>query len=205
MRLQAIPRELAFFDLFDRSSACAAAGADRLLELAGRAGETQPLVDAIKVLEVEADGLTRDTMRLLARTFAVPIDRADIHRMAIWIDDVVDAEEHAAELYLLYGLVEPIAHLRPLVEVLARSTRYLCQAIAGLRHMDVSAAVVQAIRREEREGDWVYRRAIMHLYSGSYSALDVLKWKDVLDAVERATDRCEDIADALESIMVKFA
>jgi uncharacterized protein Yka (UPF0111/DUF47 family) len=141
----------------------------------------------------------------LNTTFVTPFDRHDIHQLASAIDDVLDAQEAVSDLLVLHGIEEPIPQLRQQTEVLVRVTRAVAHAVRGLQDLGGVERSWADIKRLEREGDRIYRRGVAELYSGDFRAMDVLKWKDLLHEMETAMDRCEDIANILESIALKQA
>ncbi len=205
MTFQVIPRELAFFDLFDRAAANVEAGAKELVALVGDLGGAPARVERIQGLEHTGDDITHEILALLHTTFVTPIDRHDIHHLASSLDDVLDSQEAVADLLLLHGIREPIPQFRQQVDVLARATEAVRAAVRDLRTFRRLAPAIAEIKRQEREGDWVYRRAVATLYSGDYKAMEVLIWKDLLEEAETALDRCEDIANTIESVSVKHA
>jgi uncharacterized protein len=202
---QVIPRELAFFDLFeDAADGVERATAELLVlldDLPNAAIHSQRITD----LEHVGDDITHRTLELLHTTFVVPIDRHEIVLLASSLDDILDGVDALAALLTLHGITEPIPQFRQLVEVLVRATGAVGRAVRALRTYHRIERAAAEIRRQEREGDWVYRRAVASLYSGDYEAMDVLRWKDLLAQTEAAIDRCEDIANTIESVAVKHA
>ncbi len=159
----------------------------------------------IQDLEHAGDDLTHTIVATLNTTFVTPFDRPDIHRLASLLDDVLDAQEAVAELLVLHGIVSPVAQFRELVDVLVRASEAVRTAVSSLRSFRGTDAACAEVRRLEREGDWVYRRAVAALYSGEHRATTVLIWKDLLKEIEGAIDRCEDIANLIESTRLKHA
>jgi predicted phosphate transport protein (TIGR00153 family) len=202
---QVIPRELAFFDLFEQAADGVDRAAAELLRLLDDLPNAETYARRITDLEHEGDEITHRTLALLHTTFVVPIDRHEVVRLASSLDDILDGIEAVADLIALLGIKEPIPSFRPLVEVLARATQAVGRAIRNLRTFHRIERAAAEIKRQEREGDWVYRRAVASLYSGDYRAIDVLRWKDLLAYTEAAIDRCEDIANTIESVAVKRA
>jgi len=202
---QVIPRELAFFDLFERSADGVEKATAELSVLLDDLGEADRHAQRIVDLEHAGDEITHEILALLHTTFVVPIDRHDIVHLSSSLDDILDSVDAVADLLVLHGITEPIPQFRPLVDVLVRAASAVGRGVRDLRsyrRIDRDAA---EIRRHEREGDWVYRRAVAALYSGDYKAMDVLRWKDLLEQTEEAIDRCEDIANTLESLALKHA
>jgi predicted phosphate transport protein (TIGR00153 family) len=202
---QVIPRELAFYDLLDRAADNVAEGARELALLVDDLPNANVHNERIADLEHHGDDLTHEIIAKLNLTFVVPMDRGDVHRLASHLDDVLDAIEAVADLVVLHGIVEPLPRFRTQVQVLVRACRHVVRAVGGLRNLHTVERAVTDIKREEREGDWVYRRAVASLYSGDFRPLEVLMWKDLLKEVESAVDRCEDIGNTIESVAAKFA
>ncbi|MBI3647232.1 MAG: DUF47 domain-containing protein [Actinobacteria bacterium] len=205
MTFQVIPRELAFFDLFERSADGVEKGTAELLVLLDDLPNAARHAARITDIEHVGDDLTHEILALLHTTFVVPIDRHDIVHLASSLDDILDAVEAVADLLVLHGILEPIPQFRQQVAVLARATQAVGAAIRDLRTYHRIERATADIKRQEREGDWVYRRAVAALYSGDYKAMDVLRWKDLLAQTEAAIDRCEDIANTIESVALKHA
>jgi uncharacterized protein len=202
---QVIPRELVFYDLLDEAARNVADGAGELLILVDDLRDAEAHVRRIRDLEHRGDDLTHRIIATLNTTFVVPIDRHDILRLASALDDVLDYQEGVADLIELLHISEPFPWFRKQVEVLARTCGAVVRAVADLRDIRVVPSAVTAIKRDEREGDWVFRRAVADLYSGDYRPLEVLMWKDLLAQVEAAIDRCEDVSNQIESVAAKFA
>jgi len=202
---QVIPRERAFFDLLERAADNAAEGARELATMVLDAGDAPAHADRVRDPEHAGDNLTHEILATLNTTFVTPFDRHDIHHLASSIDDVVDAQEAVADLLVLHEVHEPIPQLRQQTDVLVQATAAVASAVRGLQALGEVDRAWADIKRFEREGDRIYRRAVAELYSGEYRAMDVLKWKDILHEMETAIDRCEDIANIIESIALKQA
>jgi uncharacterized protein len=205
LAFQVIPRALVFFDLLDQAVAGVSAGTRELLSLVDDLGHAEAHNARIQDLEHAGDELTHQIIAKLNTTFVVPIDRHDIHHLTSHLDDVLDLVEGVSDLLVLHRLAEPIPQFRQQIEVLVRATDHVVEAVGGLRALRTVHPAIASIKREEREGDWVYRRAVAALYSGNYRPLEVLMWKDLLAQIEAAIDRCEDIANTIESVALKFA
>jgi uncharacterized protein len=204
MPFQVIPREQAFFDLFERSAANVAAAAEEVGVLAGGFQDAEGHSTRVRELEHAGDDLTREVIQTLDTTFVPPFDREDIYGLATGLDDILDAVWAVADLVVLHRIEEPVPEFGQLTDVLRRAAGAIRTAVGGLRSAaDVMPQVIE-INRLENEGDRIYRKAIARLYSGEFRAMDVLKWKDVLDQLEEAVDGCEDIANVIESIVVKY-
>jgi predicted phosphate transport protein (TIGR00153 family) len=202
---QVIPRERGFYDLLEQAAEGVAVGAKALQELVGDFPDAEEHAHRIRDLEHAGDDLTHRLIALLNTTFVTPLDRHDIHHLASSLDDVLDEQEEVADLLVLYKIEEPIPHLRLQVDVLVGATEAVVRAVRALRSPREADRAWVDIIRLERDGDHVYRRIVAELYSGDYRAMDVLKWKDIVEAIEHAIDRCEDIANTIESIVLKHA
>ena len=205
MAFQVIPRERAFFDLLEQAAAGAAEGARELAALVNDFHDAKARGRRISELESAGDEITHQILALLNTTFVTPLDRHDIHHLASSLDDVLDAQEAVADLLVLLRIEEPVPELRQQAEVLVRATEAVAGVVGSLRSLGGGEQALAEIIRQEREGDRIYRRAVAELFSGDYKAMDVLKWKDILSQMEAAIDRCEDIANTIESIVLKHA
>jgi len=200
---QVIPKEHAFFDLYQRAAENVARAAAELAELTSDLSGADAKAARIKELEHEGDELTHQILALLNTTFVTPFDRGDIYRLASTLDDILDAIEAVADLLVLHRVEDPLPELHQQATVLVRATDVMKEALSRLRSLtDLNGYLVE-INRLENEGDRVYRKTVAHLYSGDFKAMDVLKWKDLVDQMEEAIDGCEDIANAIESIALK--
>ena len=205
MPFQVIPRELAFFDLFDRAAGGVLRAVVDLAILLDDLPNAEGHAQRIRDLEHEGDDLTHQIIALVNTTFVTPFDRKDMHRLASSLDDVIDCVEGLADLLVLLRIAKPLPQFVQQIEVLRRATTAVGQAVRELRSLHPLEAVLTEIKRAEREGDWVYRRGVAELYSGDYEPMQVLMWKDLLHQGETALDKCEDIANTIESVLLKFA
>ena len=205
MPFRVIPREQAFYDLLEQAADGVAAGAHELLALVDDFEHAGGHGRRIQELERQGDDLTHRIMGLLNTTFVTPVDRHDVHHLASSLDDVLDGQEAVSDLLILHHVEKPIPQLRQQAEILLGAAGAVARAVRGLRWPHATGRPWVEILRYERDGDHVFRRAVAALYSGDYKAMDVLKWKDILEQMESAIDRCEDIANTVESIVVKLA
>lgn len=201
---QVIPRELAFYDLLDEAARNVADGAAELLALVDDLPNAAAYAERIRAIEHQGDELTHQIISRLNQTFVVPIDRHDILHLASALDDVLDYQEGVADLLELLPIEVPFPRFRTLINVLARTCGAVVRTVGDLQTLQALPPDIAAIKREEREGDFIYRRAIKELYEGDYRPLEVLMWKNLLEQVEAAIDRCEDVANQIESVVAKF-
>ena len=205
MPFQVIPRELEFFDLFDRHADGMVRAVVDLGVLLSDLPNAGHHAERIRTLEEGGDELTHQIIGTVNRTFVTPFDRNDIHALASAIDDVLDSAEGLADLLALLPLSRPLPQFVQQIDVLQRAAISVALAVRDLRALAGVEAACADVKRAEREGDWVYRRGVAVLYSGDFGAIEVLMWKDLLDGAEGAIDRCEDIANVIESVALKFA
>ena len=203
MRLRLIPREESFFDLFEEMAIKVKLGADQLLDLLTNYTDLDRKADRIVDTEHEGDELTHEVMRRLNTTFVTPFDREDIYRLASSLDDILDHIEAAADLLQLHKIEQPLPQMVQLAETLALAADKTASAMPSLRNMKNMEDYWVEINRLENEGDRSYRRTIAELFSGDYKAMDVLKWKDIIEEIEGGIDRLEDVANTIESIVLK--
>jgi hypothetical protein len=203
-----LPREDDFFVLFARHAALTVDGAKEMLRLVGGGENVRALAARIKEIEHETDVITHDCVERLHKTFITPFDRDDIHRLITRMDDVMDYIESAAAALSLYELTDMTPQARDLATVLVRSTEAVATAVGGLSNVKQSGTILQAcieVNRLENEGDEVFRNALATLFRETKDPLLVLKWKEVYEALENANDRCEDVANIIEGVVLEHA
>ena len=205
MRLKILPREESFYDLFEKAAANLSEGARLLAKLLTDFHDPEAAHSEIRQREHEGDEITHQIIRALNTTFVTPFDREDIHRLASNIDDILDAIEAVSDLLVLHRIENVLPEMRQLAEVLSRAADQVQQAMSEIRGFSGLDKYWVEINRLENEGDRVYRKTVAKLFSGEYKAMDVLKWKDLVDQLEAGIDGCEDVANTLESIVLKHA
>ena len=203
MRLRLIPREESFFDLFDEMAEKVQQGAEELLLLFKEYADHDRRAGRVVDIEHEGDEITHEVMRRLNTTFVTPFDREDIYKLASSLDDVLDHIEAAAEYVQLHDMSQPLPQMVALATTLSDAATLTAQAMPGLRQMKDLDSYWVEINRLENDGDRAYRRTIAELFSGDYKAMDVLKFKDIIEEIEQAIDRLEDVANTIESIVMK--
>lgn len=203
VRLRLIPREESFFDLFEQMAENVQKGADELLGLLKDYTDLERRAGRVLDIEHDGDEITHEVMRRLNTTFITPFDREDIHRLASSLDDVLDHVEAAAEYLQLHKIEAPLGQMVSIAETLAQAARTTSESMPDLRKMKNLEKYWVEINRLENEGDRLYRRAIADLFSGEYKTMDVLKYKDIIEEIESAIDRLEDVANIIEGIVLK--
>jgi uncharacterized protein len=159
--------------------------------------------DEIKEVEHKCDFLTHEIIQRLNRTFVTPIDREDIHELARSLDDVMDAIDASAAVIRLYRLNSVRFGARELARVVLSSTLEIRKALAALSEGKSLATHAVEINRLENEADRVHQQAVGRLFDEETNPIAVMKWKETLDFLEQATDRCEDVANVIEGVAVK--
>ena len=205
MRFRLMPTDDGFFELFSKAAANALVGAERLRELVTDYTDVSAKHKAVVDCERQGDQYTRDILHRLDTTFVTPFDREDIHALAEEIDDVIDDIHHVSDLLTLLPFDNLLPELKEQADVLVQAAAATVELLGCLRTMKGTKPHLEAIDRLESEGDGVYRRTMARLFSGDYDALDVLKWKDVVQGIESAINTTEDISDVVESIILKHA
>jgi uncharacterized protein len=198
-----IPHKEKFFDLFKESAQNCLAGARLLKEMLDRYENPQESWKKLKDLEHEGDRITHRTIRSLNQTFLTPIDAEDIHALTTALDNVMDAIEAAASRMILFRIDKPTLEARELSEVIENSTEQLVKAVSHMPRLDDIDEYCIEINRLENTADDIYRKAISQLFENGTTPMDVIKWLDIYEILESATDRCEDVADTLETIGLK--
>jgi len=197
------PHREKFFDLFRQSAENALAGAKALKEMLDRYENPQESWKRLKDLEHEGDRLTHRTIRSLNQTFLTPIDAEDIHALTTALDNVMDAIEAGASRMVLFKIERPTSEALELSEIIVTATEQLLKAVSHMPRLDDIDEYCIEINRLENAADDIYRKAIGNLFANGSSPMEVIKWLDIYEILESATDRCEDVANILESIGLK--
>jgi len=197
------PVDTTFYDLFARSAAHLVDGAALLAEMLGSGNDREAIAQRMRDAEHAADETTHEIVRRVNSTFVTPFDREDIYSLASQLDDVMDYMEEAVDLVLLYEVGELPSELAQQVEVIQRCAELTAESMPRLQTMKNLEEYWIEINRLENAGDKSYRRILAKLFGGKYEALEVLKLKDVVDALEDAIDAFETVANIVEQIAVK--
>ena len=201
-----MPKTDTFFDYFEKQAALTVEGARLLKELFEDFTDVQRKVQEIKDVEHRADDVTHRAFELLYTQFITPFDRAEIHRLLSRIDDVLDLADAASERLWLYDVGAVVPEARELAGVLLAQTRKMQEAVRGLRNVKDSKTILDAcmeINVLENQADTLLRQALAHLFKSGSDALRVIKWKEILDLIETATDRAEDVANVIEGVVLE--
>lgn len=206
-----VPREERFFELFNNHANCIAAASHELTLLLSEYVDTEARparIERIIALEHEADRITHDTATLLQTIFVTPLDRDDIHRLISRMDDVLDLMQDAAESLSLYDVREVTSHAVELASLLQVGCERLQAAMALLHSMKNAPEILRLCREidtMESRADRVMRTAISTLFREEADIRQVIKLKAIYELLETATDRCQDVADVLEGVILQNA
>lgn len=198
-----IPREEKFFSDFQALADELKIGAALLESMLQPDHPVWDKADEIKEVEHKCDFLTHGIIQRLNRTFVTPLDREDIHALARSLDDVMDSIDDAATLIRLYRLENVRFGARELTQIITSCTHQVRLALDALEHQKGMLGHAVEINRLENEADRIHQQAVSRLFDDERDPLTVIKWKETLDFLEDATDRCEDVANVLEGVMVK--
>ena len=204
MRL--LPRNEEFFDLFTEVANRNKEAAQFLRDLFEAAPDRRtPIVEALKRLEHEADQVTHEVVNRLDRTFITPLDREDIYQLASDLDDVMDAMDGCDRRAQIFRLGVAPAGVRRLTEVIQRMVAVLAEAVSRLKKGDDVMRFCVEAKRLEEEGDSIYHEALGQMFEKERDAIEIIKWKEIYDNLERTLDQAEDVANVVESITIKHA
>ena len=203
MAFSFIPRQEHFFDAFVALAEQIRTGARTLKQMLSSNPPDMAMADAIKDIEHVCDGKTRGIIDRLNRTFVTPLDREDIHALAISLDDVMDAIDAAAAVVRLYKITEVRPGARRLAELVIESMDRITEAVGALEKRHGVLELAARVNQLEREADRVHQDAIVELFDQETNPIAVIKWKEIFDFLEAATDRCEDVGNLLEGVVVK--
>jgi len=200
-----IPRDQEFFALFNELATHLATSAKLLYELFEKPSQIAEQVKAIKAVEHKADQLTHEIDARIDRSFVTPIDREDIHALATRLDDVIDLIDGTARRVemLRVGSVKDPA--RRLAKLLAEATEHLQRGVAGIRTPNEVKSTAIEVKRVEEEGDGVYHEAVGALFEGQPDPLEVIRWMEIYDVLERAIDSTMAVVHSLQGISLKNA
>lgn len=201
-----IPKEEKFFALFKDMTANIIEGARLLKDMMDNYDDPQGSQKKIKDVEHKGDQITHDIIQKLNKSFVTPLDREDIYALAAALDDIIDLIDASAIRFIMYNVEKPTQEAKELAFIIVKSCEAVARAVSQLggkfEHIAESCVEVNAL---ENEGDRVCREAISRLFDEEKDPIQLIKWKEIYEILERATDKCEDAANILESVVVKNA
>lgn len=202
------PKGKEFFDLVDLVAQNILESARALEDFISHFPASESKLKALEDMEHEGDRLTHATIEKLNKTFITPLDREDIHELVSTMDDVLDFIYGSAYRMVLYKIPYISPEFKSLARVLVRTTEEVCKAALRLKDFKDSQMILALcieINRLENEADEAHRLAVGNLFDREKDPINVIKLKEILDHMETATDRCEDVANVIESIVIKNA
>ncbi len=203
-----IPREESFFELFDRASANVHKGAEQLLEFLQKFDDRTERAKQIHDTEHAGDQFTNETIQRLHRTFITPLDREDIHELICRLDDILDLIDEAVNRMVLYKVEKPTEEAIKLAQCIRHSTALLAGVVPLLKDMKNAQKILEtcaAVHTQEGEADRIEHHALALLFDTHHEPTYIIKWKDIYGDLESATDKCEDVANVLQGIVLKNA
>jgi len=203
--LNLLPRDGTYFDRFTEMACRIHEAGGILARFFEGESSIRSVADQIKRLEHECDEISHEILRDIDQTFITPIDREDIHQLAVRLDDVIDLIDGTVRRVSLFNVREPTDHSRGLAQIIVRVTRELVEAVAELRRQKGVVEHCIRIKQLENEGDVAYQEALASLFRGDIPPLEVIKWKDIYENMEGCIDQCEGVAHVLESVVLKHS
>jgi len=203
-----MPKEAKFLDLFEQSAQNMVKTAHSLKQLVDNWQDVEKEVGEITELEHRGDTITHEIMAQLHRTFVTPFDREDMASLAHVMDDVTDFIHAAADAMLIYKVDYPSQRAKDLAGIIVQAAAEVERAIPQLRHKAQFKQILEGcveINRLENMADRVFRSAMAELFSDSPDIASIIKWREIYEHMESATDRCEDVANVLEGVALKHA
>jgi predicted phosphate transport protein (TIGR00153 family) len=203
-----IPQEYDFFEWFDQAAEHAVSAAKLLLKLTEHYADADPIARELNSIEHACDDVAHRTMEQLNKSFITPLDREDIHVMILRIDDVVDLTNAAANRMAFFGIEQPTQYSVNLAKQVVRGCEKLAEAVHGMRSTKNYEQVMRdciIVHEVENAADDILHAALTELFATEKNAIEVIKWKDIYETMEKITDRLEDVANVLQGVIVKMS
>jgi predicted phosphate transport protein (TIGR00153 family) len=203
-RFSFLPKEEQYFSFFSQMTSYIYDASRALVEMLNdNNGSYTEHLKRIKTIEHQCDDLTHSISTKLNKSFITPFDREDIYLLSGALDDVVDLIDDAARAMVMYDVHESTAHARRFADVIQQMAVELHEIVSMLaKPSGISPRLVE-LHRLENEGDEIYHAAIAELFRNATDPLDVIRWKDIYEKLEAAVDRCENVANIIESVIIK--
>jgi predicted phosphate transport protein (TIGR00153 family) len=203
-----IPKEQKFFDLFDELATKIEEGGDLFLDMVEHYEYSQPKIVKLKELENEADVITHKTYEKMHKTFLTPIDREDIYALVNKMDSILDMIEASAarmSLYKVKILAKEIIDQAKILNKAIKKVKYIVHAMKNMKNAKMIIDACVEINTLENEGDIVMRMTMTRLFEQEKDPIELIKWKEIFERIEEAIDVCEDVANVVEGIVLKYA
>ena len=202
----ALTRDKEFWSAFKDHAALSVRASELLVKMLEASDARQRLVQEVSDLEHQGDKITHDTVLALHQTWITPLDRDAIHGLISRLDDVLDFIDAAADRVALYQMESARPEALELAKILQSSCSEIARAMAMLQDMKEARsllALCQQVNKHEHDADQVFRRALARLFDERTDPLELMKWRDILESIETATDRAEDVANIIEGIVLE--
>ena len=201
------PKEIDFFEIFDRTSLNITKAASRLVDLMENFDNLEARAKEIHEIEQDSDMLTHDIMKKLNKTFITPIDREDLYSLASRLDDVIDLIWAVADRIAVFKVREPMPEAVMMSKDLLTTAEVMQKAVKKLKEKNYAHVQEYCIEinRLENTIDRGFRDALGKLFDDVKDPILIIKWKEIYEHLEDASDRCEDVANVLEAIVLKYA
>ena len=200
-----LPREEGFIDLFAKQAGNISAAANALLKMLTHYTGVPEQAQIIKAYEHEGDEITHSIFTKLNQTFITPFDREDIHELCSQLDDVIDLIDAAASRFVLYRVVSVRPGTLDLVKILVAATAEVEAAVRAIGTPEKAVKHSIEINRYENDSDRVCRTLIAQLFDEEKDPVQIIKWKEIFEVIETAVDKCEDVANVIEGVILKSA
>ena len=201
-----LPKETGFFDFFEGHIALTVEACENLMKMAGNSTDMVLTCSRIKEIESRADRITHDCISALHRTFITPFDRNDIRRLMSRLDDILDLIEEAATCVSLYEIKEIKPEMQAFALILLNASKALEEALKLLRDIRNSDKIIEKckyVSKLEQEGDYILHSAMARLFKEEKDPFTLIKWKEILELLEKATDKCHDVTNTIEGIVIE--
>jgi predicted phosphate transport protein (TIGR00153 family) len=206
--MRMIPKEEKFFDLFDELANKIEEGGELFLDMVEHYEYSEPKIVKLKELENEADVITHKTYEKMHKTFLTPIDREDIYTLVNKMDSILDMIEASAARMSLYKVKVPAKEIIDQAKILNKAIKKVKYIVHAMKNMKNAKMILDAcveINTLENEGDIVMRMTMTRLFEQEKDPIELIKWKEIFERIEEAIDVCEDVANVVEGIVLKYA
>lgn len=201
-----LPKEVGFYDFFEHHAALGIEVCRELQALSTQGGDIKARAARINELEGQADQITHQCTAALHKTFITPFDRTDIHSLIKRLDDIIDSIDTAASRMVLYQIQEMRPEVKELASVLLESAEAIAEALKLLRDFKNAPQIEEKcarIHHLEYQADIILREALVKLFNEEPNAVLIIKWKEIFERLEKATDRCEAVANIIQGIVIE--
>ncbi|MGN0013221.1 MAG: DUF47 domain-containing protein [Candidatus Bruticola sp.] len=205
MKFNFLPKEDSFFQQFERQASFDRDAGAMLLNLMEDFDNMGAHLEALNELERQGDHVVHEIARDIAKSFVTPIDREDIHALSANLDDILDFIQSSAVCMVTYQIEKPTTAALRLAEIIKEATEIMYEAVERFIALTDVSDLRRRIKDLEHEADNVEQSAVADLFKNEKDAIELIKWKEIYSSLENVTDKCKDVMDVLESIVLKYA